>query len=120
VLRPAGYAAWLPGRAAGCSLASRGGELFRRRGCSGCHAAGAAVHAPVLAGLYGRPVQLADGRTVIADERYLRDSMLLPGLAVVAGYRPLMPSFSGQLSEEDVLALIAYIKSLPAEGGASP
>ena len=122
VLRPADYQVWLSGHAAAGSLASRGAELFRSRGCSGCHASGAAIRAPPLAGLYGRPVPLADGRTVIADERYLRDSMLLPGLAVVAGYRPLMPSFSGQLSEEDVLALIAYIKSLPDtdHGGTSP
>jgi len=122
VLRPADYQVWLSGHAAAGSLASRGAELFRSRGCSGCHASGAAIRAPPLAGLYGRPVPLADGRTVIADERYLRDSILLPGVAVVAGYRPLMPSFSGQLSEEDVLALIAYIKSLPDtdHGGTSP
>ncbi len=112
VQRPADYAAWLAGHAAGGSLAARGAVLYRARGCSGCHAPGSAVHAPPLGGLFGRPVHLADGRTVIADERYLRDSMLLPGLSVVAGYAPQMPSFSGQLSEEDVLALIAYLKSL--------
>jgi cytochrome c oxidase subunit II len=66
-----------------------------------------------LNGLYGNPVHLSDGTTVIADERYLRDSILLPQRQVVAGYAPIMPSFSGQLSEEDLLALVAYLKSIP-------
>jgi cytochrome c oxidase subunit 2 len=70
------------------------------------------VHAPNLAGLYGRPVPLADGTTVIADERYVRDSILLPAREVAAGYAPIMPSFAGQISEDDILDLIAYIKSL--------
>ena len=68
--------------------------------------------APPLEGLYGRPVALADGRTVIADERYLRDAILLPAKEVVAGYAPVMPSFSGQIPEGDLLDLIAYLKNL--------
>ncbi|HEY6453502.1 MAG TPA: cytochrome c oxidase subunit II [Steroidobacteraceae bacterium] len=110
VMRPADYAQWLAGHA-GTTLAARGAALFRARGCSGCHGANASVHAPTLQGIYGQPVHMADGSTLIADDRYLRDCMLLPRTRVVAGYAPLMPSFAGQLSEEDLLALIAYIKS---------
>ncbi len=93
------------------SMAARGEALFRQFGCSGCHGANATVHAPSLAGIFGRPVPLADGTTTIADERYLRDAILLPSREVAAGYAPIMPSFAGQISEEEILDLIAYIKS---------
>jgi cytochrome c oxidase subunit 2 len=69
------------------------------------------VHAPDLAGLPGRVVHLADGRTVLADDAYIRDSILLPKRDVVAGYAPVMPSFQGQASEGDILDLIAFLKS---------
>ena len=69
------------------------------------------MHAPNLAGVYGRPVPLSDGTTVIADERYIRDSILLPDTQIVAGFAPVMPSFAGQLREDELLALIAYLKS---------
>ena len=95
----------------GEGLAARGFELFRRKGCSGCHAAGSSVHAPDLAGVYGRVVHLADGRSVVADEGYLRDSILLPKRDVVAGYEPIMPSYQGQLDEEELFALISYLKA---------
>jgi cytochrome c oxidase subunit II len=120
VMRPTEYARWLAGSASAGALAAQGAQLFRSHGCSGCHSPNAVVHAPDLGGLFGQTVQLADGRRVLADERYLRDCILLPAQQVVAGYPPLMPSFSGQLSEEDLLALIAYIKSLshtPMERG---
>ena len=116
VMSPADYAQWLTGHDTGESLAARGAALFRSRGCSGCHGTNASVHAPDLEGLYGRSVHLSDGTTLIADQRYLHDSILLPNLQIVAGYEPIMPSFTGQLSEEDVLALIAYIKSISPEG----
>jgi cytochrome c oxidase subunit II len=112
VMRPAEYARWLTGTPTAGSLADQGARLFRSHGCSGCHSPNAAIHAPDLTGLYGQTVHLADGRSVLADERYLRDCILLPAQQVVAGYPPLMPSFSGQLSEEEVLALVAYIKSI--------
>ncbi|HEY1899320.1 MAG TPA: cytochrome c oxidase subunit II [Steroidobacteraceae bacterium] len=111
VMRPSDYARWLEGHAGPGTLAAQGAALFRARGCSGCHGPNASVHAPDLDGLYGHPVQLAGGSQVIADERYIRDSIMLPDQHIVAGYQPLMPSFAGQLSEEDVLALIAYLKS---------
>jgi cytochrome c oxidase subunit 2 len=109
---PAEYSAWLAGHRTGTSLAARGVTVFRDAGCSGCHGPDASVHAPDLGGLYGRTVHLSDGSSVTADDRYLHDSILLPKAQIVAGYAPVMPSYSGQLSEEDVIALIHYIKSL--------
>jgi len=110
VMAPAAFAKWLAEGNAAASLAARGFEIFRAKGCSGCHAANSTVHAPDLAGIYGRTVHLADGRTVIADEAYLRDSILLPKRDVVAGYEPIMPSFAGQLDEGELAALITYLK----------
>ena len=112
-LDPPQYRRWLDTRDAAPTMAQRGEALFRQFGCSGCHGANAAVHAPQLEGLYGRPVPLADGTTVIADERYIRDSILLPRREVAAGYAPIMPSFAGQIDEADILDLIAYIRQPP-------
>jgi cytochrome c oxidase subunit 2 len=111
VMAPAQFAEWLASGPAQPDLAARGFELYRRLGCSGCHEPASTVHAPGLTGLYGETVHLSDGSTVIADETYLRDSILLPGKQVVAGFDPVMPSFQGQLGEDDLIALIAYIKS---------
>jgi cytochrome c oxidase subunit 2 len=111
VMRPEAYANWLAKNATGTSLAAHGAALFRAKGCSGCHGPNASVHAPDLDGIYGRIVHLANGHTIIADDRYIHDSIMLPDKQVVAGYAPIMPSFEGELSESDVLALIAYLKS---------
>jgi len=113
-LLPAAYQAWLDGNAPAQGLAARGAALFREHGCSGCHAPGATVRAPPLDGVYGKPVPLADGTVVTADESYIRDSILLPGKQVVAGYAPVMPSFAGQIGEEDLQALIVYLQSRSA------
>jgi len=110
VMAPAAFAQWLEKGNDDPSLAARGLELFRQKGCSGCHAANSTVHAPDLAGIYGRVVHLQDGRTLVADEAYLRDSILLPKRDVVAGYEPLMPSFQGQRDESELAALITYLK----------
>ena len=112
VMEPADFARWLAAQPPGTDMEQRGAALFRALGCSGCHGASAAVRAPDLAGVYGRPVPLADGTTVVADDRYLRDSILDPKKEVAAGYAPVMPSFAGQVSEEDILDLTAYLKSL--------
>ena len=111
VMTPADFARWLAAGPAEPGLAQRGFELFRRHGCSGCHAAGSSVHAPSLDGLIGRTVHLQDGRSLVADENYVRDSMLVPRKDVVAGFEPIMPSFAGQLDEEEIEALVAYIRS---------
>ena len=92
--------------------AARGAQRYRQLGCSGCHGAQATVHAPRLEGLFGRPVQLHDGRFVLADERFIRDAVLLPTQDVPAGYEANMPSFRGQIGEEELLEIIEYIKSL--------
>lgn len=110
VMPPDEYAAWLQAGTQQPGITARGFELFRRYGCSGCHTSGSSVHAPDLNGLLGRTVHLADGRSLIADEQYIRDSILLPKKAVVAGYKPIMPSFAEQIREEDILAIIEYIR----------
>jgi cytochrome c oxidase subunit 2 len=116
VMEAAAYAGWLANQGTSRSLAEQGEALFRQYGCSGCHGANSTVHAPPLAGLYGKLAHLADGSVVRADERYFRDSILLPNKEVVAGYPPVMPSFAGQLGEDEIMKLIAYIQSLkPAE-----
>ncbi len=112
VMEPADFERWLDAHGGTPDMAARGEALFRQYGCSGCHGANATIHAPDLAGLFGKPVPLADGTTVIADERYLRDSILLPRKEIAAGYEPIMPSFAGQIGEPDILDLIAYIRRL--------
>ncbi|HKB55583.1 MAG TPA: cytochrome c oxidase subunit II [Ramlibacter sp.] len=111
VMPPAQYAQWLSSGPAHPSLAQYGFVRFRQLGCSGCHSPQSTVHAPLLDGLLGRTVHLQDGRTIVADETYVRDSILLPKKDLVAGYAPIMPSFAGQASEEDIQALIAYLRS---------
>jgi len=123
IMPPEDYARWSAAQPQGDDLAHQGEALFRTLGCSGCHAPGASVRAPDLHGVYGRLVHLADGRTVKADEAYLRDSILLPRKDVVAGFEPIMPSFAGVATEGDLIKLVAYLKSLGSattERGAQP
>lgn len=108
-MSPADYAQWSRGHAQ-VDLAAHGAALFRQFGCSGCHEVGSAVHAPHLQNLYRSTVPLADGSQVVADDRYLHDSITLPNSQVAAGYQPIMPSYEGRIGEDDVLALIAYLK----------
>ena|SRR5579872_794274 len=115
VLEPAAYAQWLTRQGVHESLAQQGEALFREQGCSGCHDTNSTVHAPTLAGLYGSLVHLQDGSVRRADEQYIRDCILLPRTFTVAGYPPVMPSFAGQLGEDDLLKLVAYIQSLAAD-----
>jgi len=112
VMAPAAFDAWLAQGTPAASMAARGFATFRRLGCSGCHDPRSSVHAPDLNGIYGRVVHLQDGRSVVADEAYIRDSILLPKRDVVAGFEPVMPSFQGEASEGDILEIIAYLKSL--------
>ncbi|WP_414474506.1 cytochrome c oxidase subunit II [Microvirga sp. M2] len=122
IMTPEDYAQWLTSQPEGDDLAREGAALFTARGCSGCHAPSSPVHAPKLVGLYGRAVALSDGRTVTADEAYIRDSILLPRRDIVAGYDPIMPSFAGILSDGEIQSLIAYIRSLasPPERSVQP
>jgi cytochrome c oxidase subunit 2 len=112
VLEPAEHARWLSEQPPPDSLVAAGEKAFRNRGCSGCHAPNAAIRAPLLEGIYGKRVPLSDSTLVTADEQYLRDSILLPNKQIAAGYEPIMPTFSGQISDEELNAIIAYLKSL--------
>ncbi len=120
VLEPADYERWLSRGSIDGSMASTGAKLFQQYHCNGCHGANPTVRAPRLEGVFGGPVPVQKGksiRMVTADERYIRDSILLPQTQVVAGYDPVMPSYEGQISEPDLLQIIAYIKSLGRSKG---
>jgi len=108
------FARWLANRPVQSTMVAQGERIFARAGCSGCHTAASAVHAPDLQGLFGRRVALSTGETLVADASYIRDSILLPKKHVVAGYAPIMPSFEGQLSEQEIFALLEFIKFEPA------
>jgi len=127
VMEPTEYAQWLSGSSEGVENPVTAGEkLFAERACITCHLADGTGRAPSLNGVYGDKVLLADGSVVTADETYLRESILAPAAKIVAGYQPVMPTFQGQLTEEQILDLLAYIKSLqnqpvPAKGaGVAP
>ena len=120
VMEPAQYQNWLSGGMAMGSLAQTGQGLFMSLGCSTCHRFDTQGRGPNLTGVFGKPVLLEDGRTVLADENYVRESILQPAAKVVAGFKPIMPTFQGLVSEEQLNALVAYVKSLskPPEGAA--
>jgi len=108
------YEAWLGGGATEGTLAQRGEKLFTQFACITCHRADSQGRGPLLNGVFGHAVSLASGNTVIADAAYVRESILNPTAKVVAGFAPIMPTFQGQVSEEQLLALTEYIKSLPS------
>lgn len=94
------------------SEAALGQEVYERLGCDGCHAESSAVEAPALTGVFGSEVQLEGGETVTADEEYIRESILAPQEKVVAGYQPIMPDYEGQVTDEELEALVEYVQSL--------
>jgi len=112
VMDPAEYQQWLASSAGDSSLANGGEKLFSSMGCNSCHRGDSGARGPNLAGLYGSIVHLDDGRTLIADDAYLRESILQPSAKIAAGFQPIMPTFQGQLSEENLIQLIEYIKAL--------
>ena len=97
-----------------------GERLFTDLACITCHKTDTTGRGPVLAGVFGSPVRLMDGRTVVADENYLRESIVNPQAKVVLGYQPIMPTFQGTVSEENLMQLIAYIKTLKPAAPVSP
>jgi cytochrome c oxidase subunit 2 len=116
------YQAWLSGGAAEGTLAQQGEALFTDLACFTCHSEGSGQRGPVLTGVFGSQVELANGERVTANAEYIRESILNPAAKIVAGFPPIMPTFQGQVSEEQLLALTEYIKTLsgdraPAEGG---
>ena len=120
VMEPGEYQAWLAGGGSEGSLASQGQRAFQDLACVTCHRSDAQGRGPLLEGLFGSKVSLSNGQDVTADEAYLRESVLSPSAKVVAGYQPVMPTFQGLVSEEQLLSLIEYIKSLRARPAGQP
>ena len=124
VMDPVDFQAWLAGGSGSESLASAGSKLFAQHACNTCHRPDSLARGPNLEGLFGKPVALQDGRTVTADETYIRESIVMPTAKIVAGFQPIMPTFQGLISEEGLLQLVAYVKSLskaaPSPGGVVP
>jgi len=114
VMEPAQYEAWLSGGTPGgaVSLAASGKTLFAELGCTTCHRSDTQGRGPNLEGVFGKPVMLEDGRVVSADENYIRESILTPAAKVVKGFKPIMPVFQGLVSDEQLNALVAFVKSL--------
>lgn len=116
VMTPAAYEQWLSGGKTGESMATAGERLFQQLACPTCHRADATGLGPALTGLFGQQVQLQSGEAAVIDETYLRESILNPSAKIVTGYQPIMPTFQGQISEEGLLQIIAYIRSLGGGG----
>jgi cytochrome c oxidase subunit II len=115
VMEPAQYESWMSGGSTG-PLSASGEKIFSELGCVTCHRTDTQGRGPSLQGVFGKPVLLEDGRTVVADENYVRESILDPGAKVVNGFKPVMPTFQGLVSEEQLNALVAYVKSLSSAG----
>jgi cytochrome c oxidase subunit 2 len=111
------YQKWLSGGASGITMAEAGARLFQRLGCATCHGESDAARGPALAGLMGKQIRLQDGKRVIADETYIRESIINPHAKIVAGFQPVMPTFKGVVSEEGILQIISYLKSLDRQEG---
>jgi cytochrome c oxidase subunit II len=112
VMEPNDYQNWLSGGAGEGSLAAAGQKLFSDLACNTCHRPDAQGRGPVLQNLFGKTVELASGERVVADEAYIRESILNPHAKITAGFQPIMPTFQGLVTEEQLLELIEYVKSL--------
>jgi cytochrome c oxidase subunit 2 len=112
VMEPSDYQSWLSGGAPEGSLASAGEKLFQDLACNTCHRPDAQGRGPILHGLFGTTVALQNGDTNIVDEAYVRESILNPSAKVAAGFQPIMPTFQGLVTEEQLLELIEYVKAL--------
>jgi len=112
VMTPEDYATWLASGKAEGSLASLGEKAFQQYGCTTCHRPDSGARGPNLEGLYGRPVRLVDNRVVVADDNYIRESILEPNAKVVSGFQSIMPTFRGVVSEDEIMAITEYIKHL--------
>ena len=120
VMEPRDYEAWMSGGAGNQPLAVTGEKLFTELGCVTCHRSDTQGRGPNLVGLFGKPVLLEDGRTVTADENYIRESILEPAAKIVKGFKPVMPTFQGQLSDEQLNALVEYVKSVAGTQSGRP
>ena len=121
VMQPAEFENWLSGNASQLSPATAGQQMFESLGCASCHGAnGEGGRGPALLGLFGSNVVLNNNQTVRADEGYLRESILNPQAKIVFGFGPIMPSFQGQVNEEQLLQLVAFVKSLSTTKAETP
>jgi cytochrome c oxidase subunit II len=120
VMEPRDYEAWMTAGGGNQPLAVTGQKLFSNLGCATCHRSDTQGRGPNLVGVYNKPVLLEDGRTINADENYIRESILEPGAKIVKGFKPVMPTFQGQISDEQLNALVAYVKSLTQSRTAQP
>jgi cytochrome c oxidase subunit 2 len=116
-MEPREYQAWLAQGGAEGSLAAEGEKLFHQYACANCHHFDNQGRCPDLRNLYGRPVEISTGETVTADDSYIRESILEPRAKIVNGFADIMPTFKGQVSEDQVIALIAFIKSIGPQTG---
>jgi cytochrome c oxidase subunit 2 len=112
VMQPRDYQLWLGGGETGGTLASAGERLFVDLACNTCHRPDSQGRGPVLDGLIGKTVKLQSGESIVADEAYVRESILNPSAKITSGYQPIMPTFQGLVTEEQVLQIIEYVKSL--------
>lgn len=113
VMEQRDFDSWLSGNATGQTPVEIGKDLFENKlGCASCHAGGANQRGAKLEGIYGKEVRFVGGGSAIVNDDYLRNSILNPAAQVVEGYQPIMPTFKGQVTEEQLNALVAYIKSL--------
>jgi cytochrome c oxidase subunit 2 len=112
VMEPNDYQNWLSGGTGEGSLAAAGQKLFSDLACNTCHRPDAQGRGPVLQNLFGKTVELASGERVVADEAYIRESILNPQAKITVGFQPIMPTFQGLVTEEQLLELIEYVKSL--------
>src|ERR1700687_5961243 len=108
----ADYKKWTEESTSGMSLAQNGERLFASRGCNACHSGNAAARGPSLAGVYGSKLTLANGSQVLVNDAYLRDAILNPSQHVTSGYAPIMPTYQGQISEDGLIDLVEYLKTL--------
>jgi cytochrome c oxidase subunit 2 len=118
-MEPRDYEAWLAQGAPADERLASGEELFSKYVCDTCHYPDSSARAPILHGIFGTEEEMGDGSHVLVDENYLRESILNPTARIVAGYQALMPTYQGQVGEEELIQLIAYIKGLEAAGTAA-
>src|SRR5207245_697193 len=113
VMTPDDYEKWLSGNVSGLTPVEEGKDLFTNKlGCASCHAGGPQQRGAKLENVFNSDVKLVGGSTVKADENYIRNSILNPASQIVEGYQPIMPTFKGQVTEEQLNGLVAYVKSL--------
>lgn len=115
VMSPTDYADWLAAGEKTESMAQQGERLFTKLGCDGCHLAEGTGRAPSLVGLYGKPERLQSGETRVVDESLIREAIVSPNSVHLPNYLPIMPTFQGQVNEDQLLQLIAYVKSLGSQ-----